>query len=253
MLKEHAAVKVVNPITKNHLVRLAAGQKLNVSLSLPEYDEAEINLLSDFLTLEKREDQEKAIGLLFRQNIPINLTHLDLFLGELYITSGPIETSLCVLNESHYAFDSSILSVVNPNGHTCRFEHYQSLNILFFNKNITHYTVTYGNYSKLCEKSSQTSFGYQNFLFTLDEDTIKSLHELPRGRYDSGNILFKGQDNNEYKLSLIMNWKEKKPLSRRIVQPIINKRRNKVMCTNVSFKQLEGDIDAGCKSILIGD
>ena len=69
MSKEYAAVKIVNPIVKNHLVRLAPNQKLNLLLSLPEYDEAEINLLSDFLTLEDRQDTAKTISLVYKQII----------------------------------------------------------------------------------------------------------------------------------------------------------------------------------------
>jgi hypothetical protein len=254
MLREYAAIKIANPITKNNLVRLSGNQKLNISLSLPEYDEAEINVLSDFLILENREDSKKAISLVYRSHVPEALAHLDLFLGELYVASGPLEASLCVLRESAYATNNSLLSIVNPNGHTCRFEHFQNINVMFFHKNIESYVISHGNYIKLCEKSTHNSLSAQSFFFTLTADTINSLHELPHGRYDSGNIVFKSRDNNEYKLNLILNWKEKKVASRRIRFPTINIKRKKfVSCSNISFKKLDGDIDAGCKVVLIGD
>jgi len=254
MLREYAAIKIVNPITKNNLVRLSGNQKLNISLSLPEYDEAEINVLSDFLVLEKREESSKAISLAYRTHIPEVLAHLDLFLGELYIASGPLDASLCILRESEYAENNSLLSVVNPNGHTCRFEHFQNINVMFFHKNIESYVISHGNYIKLCERASHNTFSSQSFLFTLDADTIKHLHELPRGRYDSGNIIFKSKDNTEYKLNLMLNWKEKKVVPRSIQPPTINiKRKKSLSCSNISFKKLDGDIDAGCRVVLIGD
>jgi hypothetical protein len=254
MLREYAAIKIANPITKNNLVRLSGNQKLNISLSLPEYDEAEINVLSDFLILESREDSKNAISLVYRSHIPDVLAHLDLFLGELYIASGPLEASLCVLRESSYAANNSLLSIVNPNGHTCRFEHFQNINVMFFHKNIESYVISHGNYIKLCEQAVHNTFSAQSFFFTLDADTIKSLHELPRGRYDSGNIVFKSKDNTEYKLNLMLNWKEKKVVTRRIQLPTVNiKRKKSVSCSNISFKKLDGDMDAGCKVVLIGD
>lgn len=255
MLKEYAAIKIANPITKNNLVKLSSNQKLNISLSLPEYDEAEINVLSDFLILEKREESKKTISLLYRTHIPEAVNYLDLFLGELYIASGPIEASLCILHESPYASNNGVLSIINPNGHTCRFEHFQKLNVIFFHKNIQSYALTHGNYTRLCERTAYNAISTQSFTFSLDDDTIGSLHELPRGRYDSGNIIFKSGDNTEYKLNLILNWKEKKAVNRRIQLPMVNNRRKKnaVLCNNVSFKKVEGDMDAGCKVVFVGD
>lgn len=254
MLREYAAIRIVNPITKNNLVKLSGNQKLNILLSLPEYDEAEINVLSDFLVLEKREESSKFISLDYRTHIPEILAHLDLFLGELYIASGPLDASLCILKESEYAVDNSLLSVVNPNGHTCRFEHFQDINVMFFNKNIESYVIYHGNYTKLCERSIHKAFNYQSFFFALDSDTIKCLHELPRGRYDSGNIVFKGKDDSEYKLNFMLNWREKKVTYRNVQIPTVNiKKKKSVSCSNISFKKLDGDIDTGCKVVLIGD
>jgi hypothetical protein len=52
----------------------------------------------------------------------------------------------------------------------------------------------------------------------------------------------------------MLNWKEKKVVTRRIQLPTVNiKRKKSVSCSNISFKKLDGDMDAGCKVVLIGD
>lgn len=248
MSKEYAAVKIVNPIVKNHLVRLAPNQKLNLLLSLPEYDEAEINLLSDFLTLEDRQDTAKTISLVYKQIIPNNFQFPNLFLGELHIISGPIESSLCLLLETNS--ENSVLSVVNPNGQMCRFDHDQMISISFHKKMISDFSIESGTYTKLCIKSSIFNPGFQQFHFALDDLSMAALGDLPRGRYNSGNILFRGSET--YKFGLILNWKEKKKLYGKAVLPIINKKKNTVRCANVFFKKLDKEIDTDCNFVEIG-
>lgn len=254
MFREYSSIKIVNPIAKNNLVKLLGNQRLNISLSLPEYDEAEINVLSDYLILENREENKQSISLVYRSQIPQSLTHLDLFLGELYITSGQIESSLCVVQESPHALNNSLISVVNPNGHTCRIEHFQNLAVMFFKKNIDDYVISHGNYIKFCSQATHHSAYAQSFFFKLDEETLKNIHELPRGRYDSGNIVFKGKDA-EYKLNLILNWKAKKASPRnRKIQPTVNIRsRKNVYYNNVYFKRLDDNIEKNCNVIVTGE
>ena len=253
MIREYSSIKIVNPVAKNNLVKLLGNQRLNVSLSLPEYDEAEINVLSDYLILEKREVNKQLLSLVYRSQVPKALTHLDLFLGELYITSGPIEASLCVLQESPHALNNGLISVVNPNGHTCRVEHFQNLAVMFLQKNIENYVISHGNYIKFCEQAMHSSSFAQSFFFGLDEETLKNLHDLPRGKYDSGNIVFKSK-GGEYKLNLILNWKAKKITSRKMQGAIVNiKPRKNVRYNTVSFKKLDGDIEKDCKVVTIGE
>jgi hypothetical protein len=253
MSKEYAAVKIVNPIVKNHLVRLAPNQKLNLLLSLPEYDEAEINLLSDFLTLEDRQDTAKTISLVYKQIVPNNFQHCpSLFLGELHVISGSIESSLCLLLQTPNAWDTHI-SVVNPNGQACRFDHDQMINIFFLQKFIEDFAIESGTYTKLRIQSSTVNHaGFQLYSFALDDLSLQNLCELPRGRYDSGKIIFKSQQET-FNFSLILNWKEKKKLYSKVVLPIINRKRNAVRCANVSFKKLDKEIDTDCNFVEIGD
>lgn len=248
MSKEYAPIKIVNPIVKNHLVRLAPNQKLNLLLSLPEYDEAEINLLSDFLTLESRQDTANTISFVYKQIIPNDFQFLNLFLGELHIISGPIESSLCLLLETNS--ENSVLSVVNPNGQMCRFDHDQMISISFYQKMISDFSIESGTYTKLCVKSSIFNPGFQQFHFALDDLSMEALGDLPRGRYNSGNILFRGSET--YKFGLILNWKEKKKFYKKSILPIMDKKKNAVRCVNVSFKKLDKEIDADCNFVEIG-
>lgn len=252
MSKEYAAIKIANPILKNHLVKLAPDQKLNLSLSLPEYDEAEINLLSDFLILEERHDSDKIISLSYKQNIPRNFQHCpSLFLGELHVISGPIESSLCLLSQIPNAWDANI-SVVNPNGQACRFDHDQMINVFFFQKFIQDFAIESGTYTKLRIQSPVVNhLGFQQYSFTLDDLSLQNLYELPRGRYDSGKIIFKSKQET-FNFGLILNWKEKKQTNKKVVTPIINRRRNAVRCSNVSFKKLDKEIDVDCNFVEIG-
>lgn len=251
MSKEYAAIKIVNPIVKNHLVRLAPDQKLNLLLSLPEYDEAEINLLSDFLSLEERHDSDKIISLSYKQNIPKNFNFPSLFLGELHVISGPIESSLCLLLQTPNAWNAH-LSVVNPNGQACRFDHDQMINVFFFQKFIQDFAIESGTYTKLRIQSSIINHvGFQQYSFVLDDLSLQNLYELPRGRYDSGKIIFKSQQEI-FNFGLILNWKEKKQLNKKVVTPIINRRGNMVRRSNVSFKKLDKEIDVDCNFVEIG-
>lgn len=251
MSKEYAAIKIVNPIVKNHLVRLAPDQKLNLLLSLPEYDEAEINLLSDFLSLEERHDSDKIISLSYKQNIPKNFNFPSLFLGELHVISGPIESSLCLLLQTPNAWNAH-LSVVNPNGQACRFDHDQMINVFFFQKFIQDFAIESGTYTKLRIQSSIINHvGFQQYSFVLDDLSLQNLYELPRGRYDSGKIIFKSQQEI-FNFGLILNWKEKKQLNKKVVTSIINRRGNMVRRSNVSFKKLDKEIDVDCNFVEIG-
>lgn len=249
MSKEYAAIKIVNPIVKNHVVRLAPDQKLNLLLSLPEYDEAEINLLSDFLSLEERCDANKTISLSYKQNIPKSFQHCPcLFLGELHVISGSIESSLCILLQIP-DMGRDCVTVVNPNEQTCRFDHEQAINVFFFQKFIQDFTIESGIYTKLSIRSSTVNDKFQSYSFILDDSSLETLQELPYGRYDSGKIIFKSQ-KEVFIFGLILNWKDKK-LHRRAVLPIINKK-NAVRRANVSFKKIDKEIDTDCNFVEIG-
>ena len=67
MQKEYSAVRITNPIILGHLVRLYSNQKLIIVLNDIN---AEINILSDFLIIEKKEIFDQQLVFTIIQKYP---------------------------------------------------------------------------------------------------------------------------------------------------------------------------------------
>jgi hypothetical protein len=123
------------------------------------------------------------------------------------------------------------------------------INVFFYQKFIQDFAIESGTYTKLRIQSSIVQhIGFQQYSFALDDLSLQNLYELPRGRYDSGKIIFKSEQET-FDFGLILNWKEKKQINKKVVTPIINRRM--VRCSNVSFKKLEKEIDVDCNFVEI--
>ena len=85
MQKEYSAIKITNPIILGHLVRLYPNQKIIIVLNDIN---SEINVLSDFLIVEKRDIVYNQLICIISQKYPqFNLKESIFFMGEIYIYS----------------------------------------------------------------------------------------------------------------------------------------------------------------------
>ena len=84
--QNYSPVKIRNPISKEHIVRLLNGQKLDLIFNKPQFEVCKLEIYSDFIQLDETLEDENFWCASFSQIHLLNeLLNSNVFLGEINI------------------------------------------------------------------------------------------------------------------------------------------------------------------------
>lgn len=263
-------IRIKNPLSKNHFVKLLHGQKITLIFNKPELQDCSISLSTDLLQIEEILPSHKGWSAVISQKNDFSSFESSVFLGDVVISNKKeIVSSLAVATHSKNDF----YKIASPVNNKFRLEPHHVLDVIFYSfqrgecynfnlttgqlrlKNIDHSirTVKYDEICILADNSMQP-IQEHSFKFTLDEQSLRTIQTLPKGKYDSGKISFNkfSSVHETVSISVTCNWRKKKFIApKTFVFPKntikhFMRMPKQAMKTNVTLKKLECELDVGC-------
>lgn len=250
MAKKYSPVKVRNPVSDRHLVKLYPTQSLEVLLA-PWYDIADFNVNSSYVDVEDQVDLPTGHKLIrFSQKFDLSdwSDVSNFFLGQIDLV-GTNQSSLCALLASTNPTKQNVVTICNPKSIDLKFEPNQIIEVVVFDTNlgvdarwdcqikpsteglqlelIGH--DTFRPYMPIvttspdeiycsCSRVLDNYFCIQHhFWFRCDSTSIEMLSRHKEGLYLAGKIIFNGhsytkQASSQCDLTLRVNFKNKEDI-----------------------------------------
>jgi hypothetical protein len=269
--EKHSNIRIKNPLSKNHFVKLLNGQKISLIFNKPELQDCSISISTDLLEIEEIFPVHKGWSAVISQKLDFSSFESSVFLGDIVISNkNEVVSSLAVATHSSNDF----YKIANPTNNKFRLEPHHVLDVVFYSfqygehyncslaagqlrlEKIDH-SVRILNFDEtfiLADKSVRP-IEEHSFKFRLDEQSIKIIQTLPKGKYDSGKISFyKFTDVHQVSnVSVTCNWRKKKLL---IPKPLLfpknpikyfMKPPKHAMKANVTLKKINSEeLEVGC-------
>lgn len=270
MSKKYSPVKIVNPKSKDHTVRLLAGQKLNLVFDQKEFIDYKLDIKSSFLNVEEVSEIPNGwMAVIAQETVPQNDDN-TLFLGEvkLYGSTNQINASLCVLSKHQ---NNDFLCVYNPKDQTCVLEPNQVLDVIFQTKDFSK-VQAYLSVADLGLELLQYSLRSPRkpgkdkllvehfFRFRFTAESIQHLSEQPYGKYQGGSIKFLCPNSDISVLKIVCAWKGKNSIYKALllprlpvcdVHPFYRKTKKQALQSDVTVRKIIGsDLESGCNVVL---
>jgi hypothetical protein len=202
-----------------------------------------------------------------------NPPNYSLFLGnvELLDNNNEIVSSLCVVFNT---FETDYFRVIQPKNNKFRLESHQILDVVFYSfdwddewicttdagefrlEAIDQRIRIVGKFSGTQIPSFNGHYPVQeySYRFKLDTPSVELLQDLPKGRYDGGNVSFfkTNGDLQKANLQIVLNWRENKPLVYKtlLLPKKVQKPPKQAMYSVVALKKMIcEEIDARCNVI----
>jgi hypothetical protein len=235
MTKQYNPVKVKDPTSDGHIVRLHANQPFELILTNFVEEEVEVKLQSDFLAIDHCTKDDECQSFVFKQKYDLKKwsEFSSLFLGNVTIivtkqSEPPSEETirLCVIVDSSNAIKKNVITAINPNGHVLKIELNQILHVVVFDapssrwviagiENVgmkclrteTVFSDSVGDYNPqemMCPEPRNHNWDAvafvpdgkeYHFWTVLDESTVLKAKSTAGGTYVLGNMCFVSKNN----------------------------------------------------------
>jgi len=270
MSKKYSPVRLRNPNTKNHTVRLLSGQKLHLVFDGEKFLEYKLDLKSSFLVIEEiTEISNGWMAFVSQESVP-NFDENTLFLGEidLYSDKNEIDASLCILSQNQ---NNDFLRIINPVSQSCVLEPNQVLDVVFQSDDLSKkfYPIVAGSDLELeliqhlvrtpRVPLSNAACVENFFRFRFTSESIHYISEQPYAKYNAGMIQFATNKNDAHELKVVCSWRGKPSVYKALLLPKIpncdlgqvRKCKRQMMQSNVVVKNVDSDsLEDGCNVLL---
>ena len=243
MKKNYCPVKIKNPSSKNSLVQLLSGQKMNIFFDGKDYQDYKIDISGTFLKVDEVSETSNGwMTSISQKKDIIKYNESALFLGGINFFDGNNEnkSSLCVVSNHK---NDDYLRVINPKNISCNLRPNQVLDVVvhsdiaekwqcFISCGDLHLELIQNSTRverNICdgEFDSQPAFEYF-FRFRFDQKSIEYLSELPFSKYDGGHIIFINSNNEKRIIKVYCSWRGKSSIYKALLLP-------KIPTTNINF------------------
>lgn len=270
MQKAYSPIRIKNPNQKHSLVKLLAGQKLNVIFDKAEFQEYKLDVVGQYLSVSDIAQIENGwMATIVQDSDKIDFDDNTLFLGavNLFDSADLHSASLCVVSNSK---NDDVVRVVNPLQTCCNLDPSQVMDVVFYTNDANLRWSCYPGGLSLCAEQLQyvvrqpkvfTGFMYEHFFrFRYNSHSIKYVSEQPYGKYDGGQILFVSNKNDRSILNLTCSWRGRGSVYKALLMPKIpvscaanpfRRYKKQALKSRVDISLMDGDsLETGCNVLI---
>lgn len=134
-VKRYFPVRIQDPTSHQHMIRVKPGQKINLSLSKVLFPDVNLEIISDHIKIESCQtgDINRVYVLSHDSSICQWSEYSDFFIGEVLLECEKFISKLAIVMESTNPSKSIFLSVVNPNYFDLRLKPHNVIEVILYN------------------------------------------------------------------------------------------------------------------------
>lgn len=270
MQKKYYPVRIKNPSSKDSLVCLLAGQKINIIFDKEENQDLKCEVSGHLFVEEVVEIKNGWMISICQKKDEIDYCESSLYLGNInfFDDDNKKKASLCVVAKNE---NDNFLKIIDPENIKFNLYPSQILDVSFISDSSVRWeSQTSGK--DMCLEQIQYVIKPKKdinindnliehfFRFRFSASSIEYISEMPYAKYDGGKIVFTNNKKDKNVLQVVCAWRGKESIYKALllpkipnhsIMPFIQKINKKCLQSNISLKIIDcSELDSGCNVLL---